>query len=41
MKRLLLVDDNIEFLELLSGVLNGHFHFLLQNTFPMRHGVCP
>lgn len=26
MKRLLLVDDNIEFLELLSGVLNKHFH---------------
>lgn len=26
MKRLLLVDDNIQFLELLSGVLNGHFH---------------
>ena len=26
MKRLLLVDDNIEFLELLSGVLKRHFH---------------
>ncbi len=26
MKRLLLVDDNMEFLELLSGVLKRHFH---------------
>lgn len=26
MKRLLLVDDNMEFLELLSAVLKRHFH---------------